>query len=260
MLAFLLFIHHAYIYTKQEMRIQLHLFSDSESLMDKVVDMLKWTSYYPSATLKADWDILQAIVYILRLFDKPPVIKHVTGYQDDDTDYTNLPLEEKLNVKADRLAGLFRYCHESDTICPIIKGSVATLVSKHQTIASRYHQNIRKMLSEQATKCYICDKNNWDYQFDLVDWNSHGISVWSKYNIKHFMVKYINNWLPVGALVSKYAKHYPPGCPLCDCEFETRKHMLQCPARRIQRQKLVTNLKRFMNYFPTDSMLKFMLL
>ena len=74
------------------------------------------------------------------------------------------------------------------------------------------------------------------------------------------MVKYINDWLPVGALVSKYAKHYPPGCPSCDGEFETRKHMLQCPTQRIQKQKLITNLKQFMNYFPTDPMLKFTLL
>ena len=109
-------------------------------------------------------------------------------------------------------------------------------------------------------KEYINDKNNWTNEFELVDWVSHGISVRKNYAMKHFLVKYIHDWLPLGWLVSKYAPHYPASCPSCECEVEDRHHMLRCPKRVSIRNKLRLTLQRFFDHYPTDPVLKFLLL
>ena len=77
--------------------------------------------------------------------------------------------------------------------------------------------------------------------------------------MKHFIVKYIHNWLPVGSLVSKYAIQYPAGCPSCACEYENRFHLLQFPVRQPQRNKLVIGLQRFFNQFTTEPYLKILI-
>ena len=107
---------------------------------------------------------------------------------------------------------------------------------------------------------YICDKYDWNKEFDLVDWQLHGLSIRQNYDIKHFLSKYVHKWLPVGELVSRYSVKYPPSCPSCQYELENQYHMLRCPKRIEQRKKLLINLKRFINSYPNEPCLRILLL
>ena len=57
-----------------------------------------------------DWDILQQIIFSLRLFPSLPEIHFAQGHQDDDHPYTTLPLPAQLTVDADHLAGSYIPC------------------------------------------------------------------------------------------------------------------------------------------------------
>ena len=77
LLAVLLFIHYAYQFTGCTKTTQTTLYTNSESLITKIKYMLQWAHYYQSATMDADWDVLQAIITIIRGFETQPSIKHV---------------------------------------------------------------------------------------------------------------------------------------------------------------------------------------
>ena len=167
----------------------------------------------------------------------------------------------QLNVDADELAGGYKYNTDQDPkYAPLIAGSVVALHTKNGTIVSRYKKNLQRLFMQRPIIDYINKCNEWKDEFHLVDWVSHGISLRKNYDMKHFLVKYVHNWLPVGCLVSRYATHYPASCPSCKCEVENRHHMLRCPKRHSSRTKLFTNLKRFMQHYPSNPTLQFVLL
>ena len=47
---------------------------------------------------------------------------------------------------------------------------------------------------------------------NLIDLENYGISVSKEYAIKHFIIKYLHNWLPVGTHVACYDLKYPACC------------------------------------------------
>ena len=161
LLSLVLFLYHAFKFTEIPMCESINLFSDSEGLIKRIVGMLDYIDFYSSATMQADWDVLQAIVHIVKTFTFPPNIGHVMGHQDNNTSYSDLKLEEQLNVDADKLAGVFMYPSDKSPIHPpMITGSKVALQSVHGTICSRYHKNIRKFSTLVKRKEYTCKKNN----------------------------------------------------------------------------------------------------
>ena len=117
------------------------------------------------------------------------------------------------------------------------------------------------MIQNKAIIKYIKEKNKWNKnQFQSIDWQSHGIAVRKKYQIKHFVSKYIHNYLLLGDLISRYSFQYPRECPSCKWQMEDQNHMLRCSSRHSQRKTLFQGLKEFSNHFPTDTNLKFLVL
>ena len=259
LLSFILFFYHAFVYTKTKATERAKLFTDSESLIVRIHDMIGWSRYYSSATLSADWDVLQAIVRLLKTFELQPSISHVLGHQDNNKELHELSLEAQLNVAADSLAGSFLYLGASPSYTVMITGAVVLLHSSEGTIVSRYQRNLRKLSTRATTREYICKKNHWKDEYLLVDWDLHGLSIRKLYGMKNFLTKYIHNWLPVGNVVSRYAPQYVEKCPSCECLVETREHMLRCTARQPQRKKLFINVRRFINNYPTDPFIKILL-
>ena len=163
LLSYLLFVYHALWYMKTHISKKTKVFTDSESVLKRLEDMVEWTQYYSSATMQADWEVLQAIVRLLKQFEFRPELSHVPGHQDKKKDYKDLVLEAQLNVDADKLAGEYKYENDESPKCvPLIQGTVVALHSDVGTLASRFQRNIRKLSSLPAIKKYICDKNNWD--------------------------------------------------------------------------------------------------
>ena len=80
---FVLFLFHAFKFTNNKMFDKAKLFMDSESLIKQIEDMIEWLYFYASVTMSTDWDVLQAIVCIIKTFTPRPNLIHVKGHQDE---------------------------------------------------------------------------------------------------------------------------------------------------------------------------------
>jgi hypothetical protein len=223
--------------------------SDSKSMLDKLQEMRTWPYYYPNATMEAEWDILQAMISTIQKFDQPPQFQHVTGHQDRKTAYNNLPLPAQLNVDADALAGSFEYETSKDpTRIPRIEGNTAQLHFHGGTVSSNYRRALRKVCSRPSLKAHILKRNGWtERQYNYIDWDVHGLNIRKHYYRKHFFIKYIHDWLPLGKLLSKYKPENLSKCPSCTEPIEDRTHFLRCKERSQWHDDLHIELQIFLD-------------
>ena len=246
MLSYLRLIIRACEYTNANLPAQVRGFTDAKSVLDQTFKFLGFPFYYPNVTMCADWDILQAIVSSLRQFPIPPTLAHVEGHQDKTTHVSNLPLPTQLNVEADALAGAFVYNDTQDaTVVPRITGNSVQMHTPKGTISSKLKPAIRRIATEKPLIERIKQQHAWTQEtFDTIDWEAHGISVRNHYHRKHFITKFLHNWLPTGSLTSRYDQKYAAKCPSCEEEFEDREHFLRCIPRQQWQQDLKTDLKK----------------
>ena len=232
-LAFLRFIIQFCSFSDIPLPGSLRLYTDSESLVKTIHKRLEWMVEFPYSTMTADWDLQQAITYSLRQFSELPVVQHVKGHQDDAQVYSTLPLPSQLNVDADGLASSYTYPdHVSSTIAPLISGSQAVLHGLSGTIASNYRSILRRLATRERSTHYLCTKFDWSLStFDSIDWQSHSRAINANFPKRHFIIKLIHDWLPLGHLRSRYATYYQDFCPLCPSTLETLTHFLRCPHR-----------------------------
>ena len=54
LLSYFLFLDHIFKYTKIDMCKRIKVFTDSESLIERLSDMVEWPHYYSSATMMVD--------------------------------------------------------------------------------------------------------------------------------------------------------------------------------------------------------------
>ena len=252
-LSILFFLLRAFQYTMLPHPPKIIICTDSQSVLTRVEDMMTYAGNFSSATIQTDWDVLQAIMTALKQFNNKSKLKYVRGHQDKNKSYHQLDLETHMNVDADRRAGKYMYQQdENPSKVQLIKECGVLVHLKQGTINSRYKRHIRRLGCAKAMETYICKKQGWDTQFRLVDWLIHGRAIWKTYDMKHFVVNFVHDWLPVRELVSIHVIQYPASCPSCDCVVETSTHMLRCPARRSRRKKLVVDIKFFL-LFPNRS-------
>ena len=253
LLSFLCLLQRALEYTSTHLSSQLHIFTDSESLLKVLTKMSEWPYYYPNLTITSDWDVLQAIVTKLQTLPTTPSLRYVRGHQDDHTPYDQLPLPAQLNVDADKLAGEYQYSpRQNPTIVPLITGNTVQIQLPSGTITSKLKSNLRKASSYSSMKAHIQKANKWsDTEFDSVNWQSHGMSIRKHYSNKRFLVKLVHDWLPVGALLSKYKPSYISKCPSCDEPVEDLSHFLRCQARPTWKTEMLLELQTFFTKIPT---------
>ena len=233
-LALLRFLVHFCSFSEIPLPRDLRLYTDSESLITTIHKRLEWLVEFPYSTMSADWDLQQSISSSLRLFDRMPHIQHVKGHQDDAHDYTTLPLPSQLNIDADGLASSYTYpSNVSSTLAPLVTGSRAILHCQDGTITSKYRSILRRLSTFERSSHYLCNKFNWSNEtFNSVDWVAHGRAINANFPLRHFIIKYIHDWLPLGHLRSRYASFYQDSCPLCPTTLETWSHFLRCPHRQ----------------------------
>ena len=186
--------------------------------------------FLPNTTLDPDWDVIQQIIFSLRLLPSLPEIRFVLGHKDDDHPYTTLSLPTQLNVDTDHLAGSYIPCpNENPTIATMIAGSAVSLHMLSRTITNKDRSAVCKAASMDPIQPYIPTKNKWsDDAFASINWIACGLSVRHFYHKKEFIFKFIHEWLPLGRLTSKYKKHHLATCPTCSHEIEDREHFLCC--------------------------------
>ena len=209
------------------------IYTDSASLISEINKIEKWLYFFPNTMMDPDWNVLQQIVTSRRLFPSLPVLQFVKGHQDADCPYATLPLSPQLNVDADHLAGSYAPCPtETPSIVLMIAGTAASLQLPLGTITTKHRSTLHRAAGTDTIQHYIQSKHKWtNSEFASINWIAHGRSAQCFYHQKQFIVKLINEWLPLGRLTSKYKQHHLSTCPSCPHDVEDADHFLRCPAR-----------------------------
>ena len=85
---------------------EITLFTDSSSMVNKLMAMRKYLTAHLKCAMDPEWDILQAIHRVMSKMKEQPKLEWVRSHQDDDPDEVISKLSEaaQLNIKADTLA------------------------------------------------------------------------------------------------------------------------------------------------------------
>lgn len=212
--------------------LRCRLYCDAKSCLEMVEKMMAWPSYYTNATMLPEWDILQAIVTYRR---KLPylTLHHIKGHQDRAaTGPLSLPV--RMNIEADSLAAEYQYTSDvNPKQALMVDGNTVLLDTIHGTITAHLKNGLRRLSTRHTIKTHIISRNRWlSLHFDYVDWVSHALAVKKGQHHKHFIIKMIHDWLPIGKLVARYKTCISKECPSCLCCEETRHHFFCCAARQ----------------------------
>ena len=233
-LSILRFLFRLFEFYAQPLPEAVTVYTDSKSLIQTIHKRLEWSYDFTYSTMNPDWDIQQAISSTVRQFPQIPAFLHVKGHQDNHADSSTLSLPAQLNIEADSLASSYIYPPTiSSRIAPLIGGATALLHGPYGTINSNYRSILRTLASAPSLRDYLCNKHEWSPEtFQSIDWESHGIVVRSHFLRRHFVIKFLHQWLPLGHLRSRYASYYSATCPSCsEPTHEDQDHFLRCPNR-----------------------------
>ena len=139
LLSLLRFLLQLHLYTgTPTQKIEIHM--ESESLISKISQMTRWNINFSAVTLQPEWDMLQAILSMLKKLSTHHQHSHIKSNQDDNHEYESLTLATHPNVDADQLAGSYHlHIPPNPTMAPIITDTTAQLNLNTGTITSYLH-------------------------------------------------------------------------------------------------------------------------
>jgi hypothetical protein len=144
----------------------IHIFSDNQGLVNRIVKMKSWKTLYPSATLMPEWDLLAIILEYLPHLPSDPLIKHVKGHQDADAPVLTLPLPAQLNCEADAMATeSLEAIPAPIPIVPVYPSAVCQLDVRDATTTRRYPLSLRWAAATPAMEAYLLLSSNDDTAF-----------------------------------------------------------------------------------------------
>ena len=85
-LSWLRFMKHVQTHTQKTWKGEIDAWTDNESLVDKVSEVLKWQQCAPANTLTSDWDAVKMIVDTTKELEQEGTqanTKWAKGHQDD---------------------------------------------------------------------------------------------------------------------------------------------------------------------------------
>ena len=213
------------------------VYCDNRSMIRRVRSPPKHLDrIYPNETLASEWDVLMEIWTTIQALDceTRPTFHHVKGHQDDHVPYDQLSLQAQLNVDADRLAEsyIINHPHQDCSRAQLLPTAKLQLNLPAGTVTYNMKRTIRLARTEPPLAAKLKKDNDWsDRAFDDINWEASRRALRRLRKAKPQLVKYLNNVIPVGKLVSAYDPKYPASCPSCAEPIETRDHVWQCPAQ-----------------------------
>jgi ribonuclease HI len=240
MLSGLLYLHHLLSFYSTEEGTSwpyrnFVVYCDNKSLVQVVSAKVKTTCQeYVNETMESEWDVVQAIVQCIKQLGTID-LRHVKGHQTEKSADQPLTLSAKLNNEADAIATTFQEHtnHKDDLVIPIA-GSQAYLHADavfpimtsdgaddnflpRRTITRGVRKFVRDVYGTRRICEHIQDKEGWtDDVFHSVDWTSFSSARANTKESRTFIIKLINNYLPVGKRVWLYKPYYEAQCPSCD--------------------------------------------
>ena len=211
------------------------------------------------------------MVYELRQLHPESSVTWVKSHQDRGTPVSQLPLESRMNVHADKLAGRFqrRSPNHKEKLPPMIEGTRCQFVLEGRAITSKLKKSARTVRAEKALLDFVAKKRQWRPGVRAtIDWECYkqAIRSWTSAYKKDaitkaspsFLHKFLHGWLPVGRMVSRYNEtHYPRECKSCEENVEEDTlHFLRCPGRADWRNRLRDAIRKQCDNTQTDPLLQ----
>ena len=236
----------------------LSLYTDNLGLVTRICSRQQYQTSFPSATLAADWDLIEEIYHQSTLLPSFPVA-HVKGHQDDKVPYEQLPLPAQLNVDADALAS--SHVSSSDQpfsqLSPLFPHTRAQLDMASSTIHSHYRQNLHTAYSLPSYYDGICIniQNNLKTTLHISQLDT---SLWHNFHLRLdslglFPFKFFHFLLPTQSRKSR-SSYTDPHCIHCG-SLDDHDHFLQCTHTSIHtiRTKFLQHLSTFLRTHTTHS-------
>ena len=208
----------------------IHIHTDSLSNIKRISSYRhRKRPEFPNETLKASWDIHQAIHRELKQLPQV-TIYHVKSHQDNDTPESQLSVESRLNIEADHLASEAYNTSTFEDIVPMAPGVGAQFDLDGKTVTAHYRTIARDARRTQAIKERIQTKFEMsDAAIQQIDWESHNMAVTRSQQSQPFIVKMIHQLLPIGTAIHRYDPvKYLITCPTCQAHDETFDHFFHC--------------------------------
>ncbi|KAG7351349.1 hypothetical protein IV203_010709 [Nitzschia inconspicua] len=137
----------------------MQVYCDNEALVENVNNAREQSRpQFPKDALKANWDVLQAVVRLAKLLPQI-TFHHIRGHQDTQVALDKLSRPAKLYVQADKLAGNYqRLSSHKNTPAPMIEGTHCHLIYDGQTVSSKHCKHIRDHRRTRELMTYIKQK------------------------------------------------------------------------------------------------------
>jgi len=211
-----------------------------------------------NATLDPDWDVVNEVRWNLR---KSGItggrLEHIKGHQDQETEYSELPLSAQLNIDADRLAGEFRESMDHpETHVYMFPHACAHLHLREGTCTAQIPQLLRRAATEQQLLDYLCQRYGWSTAVcNSIDWEAHHQAI-KRNNKRRIQITklLIYDLVPTNKVVYRDDPRRQ-GCPGCStCQQEDRDHVLQCGEKRREawRAQALLTIERTCNTLRSD--------
>ena len=162
--------------TEQDIHMAIS-YTDSKSLLD-------WLVQHTIRRVDSSFDRIQNdsdVIFEIAATEKAAGItikgEWVKGHQDEQVEYSELPLSAQLNVLADELATKALLQHEEEEaplpMLPLPSTSVYMGLDEGGLVTSRERSYLQKRIPETEMRDYLMDKYDWDVAtWNMIDWDA----------------------------------------------------------------------------------------
>ena len=242
-----------------ETRITLH--TDSAALITGVKKMKDRVVTKPSDFTVPDQNVILATLVSLEQLSEITIC-HVKSHQDREKDIAELPLNTRLNIRADDLATKVLEAQENTTIPTMITlpACAAYLIADGEHVCSHEKKTLRQARPAKRLIHYMKEKHKWSHEvFQDINMEAYGAMIAKiPEGKKKFVIKFCHHWLPNCERVKQYGAK-DDTCGNCN-EVDTNDHFLQCKQQTEWKKKFLANLHHHLRTQKTEKFLKRMIL
>ena len=211
---------------------RLQFYCDNKSLVRRVNNFLHYLDGSFRRCLIPNYDVVFMAACVLRLFPPEMIeLQHIKGHQDSIQPVINLSWPAQLNVRADRLAEHFLQHSTPAEATPFLPSAQIHLKDSHNNIViKRWNFHLRSSFHRYPYERWLLRQFKWTTQIlHTVDFEGLDLTLRSlPTHLQRFVLKWINQSLPIRRRVHRYDKLIPSTCRNCPDTTECDLHLLQC--------------------------------
>jgi hypothetical protein len=206
-------------------------------MIKSLTQRAKYTTPFPNATMKTDWDLLEEIH---QTYTMSHITTHrfewIQGHQDESVTSRTSKLcqEARYNIRADELAGTFyTTAHTPHNLStPIMRFTGCTVNIQQISIHGNLNSTIRRVVSESDFFLYLTRKHRWnDDTYTEIDWLAFRMAARNYQSSEVHLLKLAHDLLPTRAHLAKFQPWTLPNCHYC-LQQDTLAHLQRATCNR----------------------------